>query len=111
MSEQQEMEGIPPAPKKERPRDPIFDALTEAFGEVRTKDERGRRNNAVRQLREADATPEEIEIAVAYCRRNFSHFTEKAVCGWLSVALQDHAKSGLTRRSFMQILNPDGEAK
>lgn len=74
--------------------DPIWDALTEAFGDVRTKDERGRRNRAVQQLREAKATVEEIEIAVDYCRRNFTIFTEMAVAGWLSRALHEHKQAG-----------------
>lgn len=71
-------------------RDEIWDALTEAFGEVRTSPERGRRNRAVRELREAGATPEEIVIAVDYCRRNFTVFTEMAICGWLSRALHEN---------------------
>jgi hypothetical protein len=74
----------------DRPRDEIWDALEEAFGEVRTEMERGRRNKAVKQLRAAKATPEEIAIAVDYCRRNFTTFTEMAVCGWLSRALHEH---------------------
>lgn len=73
----------------ERPKDEIWDALTEAFGEVRTSQERGRRNRAVRDLREAGATPEEIGIVVDYCRRNFTVFTEMAVCNWLSRALHE----------------------
>lgn len=73
-----------------RQRDPIWDALTEHFGEARTKDERGRRNAAVKQLRDAQATPEEIAITIDYCKRHFNTFTEMAICGWLSRALKEH---------------------
>lgn len=79
-----------------RPRDLIWDALTEHFGEVRTRDERGRRNKAVKQLKEAEATPEEIAITVDYCKRNFTTFTELAICGWLSRALHEHAQHAKT---------------
>lgn len=80
--------------------DPIWDALTEAFGEVRTSSERGRRNSAVRELRLAKVTPEEIEIAVSYCRRSFSHFSEKAVCNWLSKALHENGQRSNVRGIF-----------
>lgn len=80
--------------RSEKPRDEVWDALEEAFGPVRTKDERGRRNRACRQLREAGATPEEIQVAVDYCERNFTIFTEMAVCGWLSRALHERKDSG-----------------
>lgn len=95
----------------ERARDPIWDALTEAFGPARTKNENGRRNAATRQLREANATPEEIAIAASYCERNFRNYTEMAVCSWLSAALKEHSESAETRRSFMRLLNPTGEVR
>lgn len=43
-----------------RPRDELWDALTEACGPVSTKSERGRRNAALRELRDIGATPDEI---------------------------------------------------
>lgn len=96
-----------PAPEYPMPKageiDEIWDALTEAFGDVRTPSERGRRNRAVRELREAEAKPEEILIAVAYCRRNFTSFTEMAVCNWFSRSLQEHAASG-NREHFLRLL-------
>ena len=76
----------------DRPRDEIWDALTDRFGEVRTPNERNRRNAAVKQLREAQATPEEIGIAFDYCQRSFSHFTELALCSHLSRALHENKR-------------------
>ncbi|GIV03638.1 MAG: hypothetical protein KatS3mg015_2468 [Fimbriimonadales bacterium] len=81
---------------RQRPRDPIWDALTEHFGPVRTPQERKRRNTAVRDLRIAEATPEEIAITYAYCREQFGKFTEMAICSWLSRALHEREKSKST---------------
>lgn len=73
----------------ERPRDEIWDTLTEHFGEPRTKSERGRRNKAVGELREAGATPDEIRTVIDYCARNFTSYTEIALCSWLTRALRE----------------------
>jgi hypothetical protein len=89
--------------------DPIWEALTAAFGEVRTPSERGRRNRAVRELKEAKATPEEIEIAVSFCRRNFTSYTEMAVCNWLSRALHEHQATGSQRETFIRLLRKEGK--
>jgi hypothetical protein len=81
-----------PVPKKttrKRPKDELWDVLTEHFGEVRTKTERGRRNRAARELREAGATAEEVQTVLEYCERNFTTFTEVACCGWLARALRE----------------------
>jgi len=43
-----------------RPRDPLWDTLVDELGDVATKDERGIRNRALKQLREIGATPEDI---------------------------------------------------
>lgn len=83
-----------------RPRDLIWDTLTEAFGEPRTPSERGRRNRAVRELRLAEATPEEVQIAIDYCRRNFTSFSEIAVCSWLSRALLENESRSNVRELF-----------
>lgn len=88
--------------------DPIWDALTAAFGEVRTPSERGRRNRAVRELREAKATPEEIAIAVDFCRRNFTSYTEMAICNWLSRALHENRAAGNQRDTFIRLLRKEG---
>jgi hypothetical protein len=80
-----------PKPEPEsRKRDEIWDTLEYEFGPVLTKTERGRRNRAVRELREAGLTPEQIRVGLDYCRRNFATYTEMAVCGWISRALHEH---------------------
>lgn len=91
----------------ERPSDPIWDALTEGFGEVRTKSERGRRNKAVKELRDAEATPEEIRVAIDFCRQNFVSFSEMAVCNWLSRALHEQAQRGQSRDTFIKLVRKD----
>lgn len=83
-----------------KPRDELWDALTAAFGEVRTKSERGRRNRAIRELREAEVTPHELEVTLDYCRSHFSHFTEMALCNWLSRALQEEGQRSNVRGIF-----------
>lgn len=87
--------------------DEVWDALEAGFGPVRTKQERGRRNAAVKELREAEATPEEIKVAYLYCKRNFTHFTEKALCSWLSRALQEQQEAGLSRETFLRLVKKD----
>lgn len=91
----------------ERERDQTWDALTEHFGPVRTKDERNRRNAAVKQLKEAEATPEEIKVAFEFCQARFTSFTEMALCGWLSRALHE-ASTVDKREGFLRLLRKDG---
>lgn len=43
-----------------RPRDPIWDVLAAGFGDPATSSERGKRNRAVKELRDAGATPDQI---------------------------------------------------
>jgi hypothetical protein len=59
--------------------DIVWDALDLHFGPVRTRAERGRRNVAVKQLKEAGASPEEIAVAYRYCASTFTVFTEMAL--------------------------------
>lgn len=82
--------------------DPIWDVLTEEFGEALTKSERGRRNTVVKELREAEVTPDQIRIAVSYCRRNFTYFTEGAVCNWIGRALHEEKSRGADVRSIFE---------
>lgn len=89
--------------------DPIWDALTEAFGEVRTPSERGRRNRAVRELRSAQATPEEIAVAAEFCRRSFTHFSETALCNWLSRALREQNERDERRDTFLRLVRKDNK--
>lgn len=91
-------------PLLNREADPLWDALTEGFGEVRTAQERARRNKAVKELRAADATSEEIAIAIEFCRRNFTHFTEMAVCSWFSQALREQKERGQSRETLLRLV-------
>jgi hypothetical protein len=93
------------SPRSPRPRDEIWDTLTEHFGEPRTKSERGRRNAAVRELRDAGARPDEIRTALEYCARTFTHFTEIAVCSWFTRALKE-AESRSNVRELFRRMNP-----
>jgi hypothetical protein len=80
-------------PPKERPRDEVWDTLTELFGEATTRRTRGRRNAAAKELREANATPEEIRLTYDYCRRYFGYFTEMAICMYHGRALHEQRSS------------------
>lgn len=104
MGEQESLFPVGPIPKtpREYPQDPLWDALDEEFGKVRTKSERGRRNSVVKELRDADVTPEEIRITVSFCRKNFTHFTEGAVCNWLSRALHEETSRGADVHSIFE---------
>lgn len=88
----------------DRARDEVWDTLTEEFGEVRTPSERGRRNRAARELKLAEATPDEIRIAVAFCRKSFTSFSEMAVCNWFSKALQENSDTAKSREGFLRLL-------
>lgn len=57
--------GPPAGAPKERPRDPIWDALTDLFGEPQTKTEKSLRGKTVRELREVNATPAGIKARAA----------------------------------------------
>ena len=97
---------LPPPKPREVLRDEIWDALEDEFGQVRTKSERGRRNRAVSELREAEVTQEEVRVAVEFCRRNFTHYTEVAVCSWLSRALHEGSAND-KRDNFLRLLRKD----
>jgi hypothetical protein len=66
--------------------DPLWDVMDELFGFCRTRQEASRRGRAVKELREAGATVEEVRTTYAYCKR-FPSFTEMAIVGHLSAAL------------------------
>jgi len=74
------------------PRDEIWDQLDLHFGPVRTKSERGRRNVAVKQLREAGATPEEVTVAYEWCAKTFTVFTEMALVAHFGRAQHENVK-------------------
>jgi len=62
-----------------RERCEIWDALDGLFGPARTKTEASMRGKAVKELKEAGATPDEIEIAHRWCAANFNPFSEMAL--------------------------------
>ena len=80
--------------------DPIWDSITAHFGEPRTKSERTRRGKAVSELREAGATAEEVTIVIEYCQRNFTSYTEMALCSWLTRALKEAESRSNVRELF-----------
>jgi hypothetical protein len=69
-----------------RPQDDLWETLDELFGPTRTRQEGSRRGLCVRELRLADATPDEVRVTYAYCRARFTTFTEMALLGHLSAA-------------------------
>jgi len=85
-----------------RQRDEIWDALESHFGPVRTPYERGRRNAAVKELREANITPTEIKIAYEWCHKHFSRFTERAICSHVGRALHESKISPNVRQLFQR---------
>lgn len=62
-----------------RERDEVWDALDALFGPCRTKTEASMRGKAVKELKDAGATPDEIEIAHRWCAANFNPFSEMAL--------------------------------
>ena len=84
----------------ERPRNDIWDSITAHFGEPRTKSERTRRGKAVSELRDAGATAEEVTIVIDYCQRNFTSYTEMALCSWLTRALKENESRTNVRDLF-----------
>jgi len=85
-----------------RERDEIWDALDQHFGPVRTKSERGRRCVAVKELREAGATPDEIRIAYKFCQDSFSVFTEIALAQHFGRAQHLAVKPAVTPLSLVR---------
>lgn len=78
----------------ERARDIVWDTLEELFGPCRTSTERGRRNRAVRELREAGASADEIRTTFRYCQSKFTHFREMAICANLTAATTSPTRGG-----------------
>lgn len=88
-----------------RARNEIWDVMDECFGPTRTKKEATRRGKAVAELKDADVTPEELRIAYAYCEKRFTHFSEFALCNWLSRALKEHEDQRGSRDTFLRLLS------
>lgn len=85
----------------------VWDVMEECFGPVRTKSERMRRGKAVSELRAATVTAAELRIAYAYCERRFTHFSEFALCNWISRALKEHSESQDSRDTFLRLLRKE----
>lgn len=62
---------LAPQKRKERPRDPLWDALVAELGEPATKSERGRRNKALVELREVQATAQDIHDRLRHYRKRW----------------------------------------
>lgn len=92
-----------------RERDVIWDQLDLHFGPVRTKGERGRRNVAVKELRDAGATPEEITIAFQWCEKSFTTFTEVALCQHFGRAQHESIQRVVTPLSLVQRMADGGD--
>lgn len=58
-----------------RPRNPVWDALVEELGQPQTKSERGRFNRAEKELREIEASPQEIAQRCSVYRRRWPSMT------------------------------------
>ena len=67
--------------KPERPRNPMWDALSEHFPEPLTKTEKSNRGRIIRELTDAGATPDDVHARVAEHRRRRLHWdlTENAL--------------------------------
>lgn len=90
-----------------RERNDLWDVMDECFGEVRTKSERTRRGKAVAELKQAAVTADELRIAYKYCETRFTHFTEFALCNWVSRAIKEHEEKNQTRDTFIRLLRKD----
>lgn len=102
-----------PLAQESKPRQPdqIWDTLKAVFGEPLTKNERGKRNAAAAQLREAGATPDEIHAAVRLWPKKYPQATCTAhalVNHW--GALKQQARTPQQRLSDAARLREQGEA-
>jgi hypothetical protein len=57
--------------RRESPRDSLWDALEAELGAVATRSERGKRNNALKQLREVRASPAQVAAKCAAYRQRW----------------------------------------
>lgn len=94
--------------KPTRPPDPIWDALAKEVGIVGplTKNRRGSMNNAVKQLKEVGATPEEIALKAARYRKHYDKcvLTENALLNrWNDPKLN----TTTTTASYSRVESPD----
>lgn len=62
-------------PTRARKIDPLWETLVDELGEVATQSERGRRNKALKELREVGATPDDVQRRVKTYRRLWPNVT------------------------------------
>ena len=66
---------VPSAHRKQaattRASDPLWDVLDDELGKVETASERGRRNRALKELRDIGVTPDELRRRIRTYRRKF----------------------------------------
>lgn len=93
---------------KPKERDPIWDSLDLHFGPVRTKSERGRRNLAVMELREAGASAEEIAVAYRWCQKSFTTFTEMALVNHFGRALHEAVQPAVSPLALVRKMADGG---
>jgi hypothetical protein len=55
-----------------RPRDELYDAWVETWGQPATDTERGRLNRALKELRKIDATPEQVRTVLRRYDQEFN---------------------------------------
>lgn len=85
---------------KTRTRDLLYDAWVETWGEPQTRTERGRLNRALKELREIDATPDQVRRVLRRYDHEFSGCARspQGVTGNWTLLLNSAALRDMTRR-------------
>jgi hypothetical protein len=86
--------------KRPRPPDPLWNTWVELWGEPATKNERGRVNQALGELREIDATPDQLRTVLRRYDREFAGCARspQGVTGNWTLLLNSQALREITRR-------------
>ena len=93
-----------------RPRNPIWDELDLLFGPCRTSTEASFRGKVVKELNEAGASIEELQIAYEWCRKKFDIFGEGAILKNFGRAQHEHMSKPTNVVSLADVrkmANPD----
>lgn len=85
------------------PRDDVWDALADRFGEPRTKTERAHFGRVVSELMEAGATPLEVAKAAVYVQERFDNPSVFAVLKWFTVAQQERVRLSPQQDALQQL--------
>lgn len=99
-----------PPSKQIRKPDELWDTLVDELGEPATRTERGKRNDAVKQLRDAGATPGEVRLRMARYRRRWPQveLTDQAlVKHWTVMGREEPAANGPGPRRYGRGLTTD----